>query len=135
MKTCGYNDAVDCKKQIATNIHEIHPLVITDYIVKHRDELVANEVSDWVALLSLWCDIKLGKDDNDDEPLLTTVPPFVKEVGDLYDAYFALEVEHGVEYKTNVESSITAVYLGAMFESWVCNCDDLETAKFFIQEQ
>jgi superfamily II RNA helicase len=133
LKTCGYDDVT--KWQIAGNIHEIHPLVITDYIVKHREELVGMEVSDIVALLSLWCDIKMGNNEPYKELLSITVPPFVKEVGDLYEKYFALEVKHDVEYKTNVETSITAEYLGAMFESWVCNCDDLETAKFFIHEQ
>jgi hypothetical protein len=106
---------------IASNIHEIHPLVITDFITS--DSLPISPVG----LLSLWSDIKI-KEAN------ATSHPLKEKIEQLYDKYRELETEYGIDYGGQL-MNITEEYLGDMFEMWATQCDTVEECKYFIQEQ
>lgn len=122
---------------IASNIHEIHPLVITDYIITQCNNTLNDDnlsIENIIELLSLWSDIKIKNDllTMDDTIIL---PSFVKEIRDIYNKYYELENENNISYKTNIETSITSVYLGNIFKMWAIECNNIEECKFFIQEQ
>jgi hypothetical protein len=114
---------------IASNIHEIHPLVITDFIVNNNDILNENIIG----LLSLWSDIKIKNIESGEYIEKPIEPFFVKEINNLYDKYFDLENKYNIEHKTN--NNITEEYLGNIFEIWANECNNIEDCKYFIQEQ
>jgi superfamily II RNA helicase len=135
MKSQGYEVGSD-KLRIATNIHEIHPLVITDYITTHRDILNHGDDTDMdtiISLLSLWADIRMRT--GDDTPITEEPPEFVNEIRELYKKYEELEIKHNVDYRRSDTGTVNEQYLGAVFVKWVNTCDTIEQCRVFIQEE
>lgn len=147
---------IDHKASIAKNIHEIHPLVITDFIFDDANNMKGQSVEYIINLLSLWCDIKVSQKSNNNDTVNNdtvnnddnnwnlaiailnpdvAIPPFVKTISDLYNKYFELETEHNVDYKTNPDTINDTTYLGNLFEMWAMKCNTAEQCKLFIQTQ
>ena len=112
---------------IASNIHEIHPLIITDYIIDNVKKLSIEII---VGLLSLWCGIKLVEE-NMISKTEVILPFFVKEIINIYDKYIELENKYNIDHKTEI--NITSNYIGDIFQKWIY-CNNENECKYFIQE-
>jgi superfamily II RNA helicase len=124
---------LDNKWLIASNIHEIHPLIITDYIINNKNYLNSDNllVEDVIDILSLWSDIKI-KDDLPKKDNI--VPNFVEEIYDLYRKYMTLENEYNIDHKTNINDDMFLKYNGQIFKLWATGCNNIDDAKIFIEE-
>lgn len=124
------------KYNIASNIFEVHPIIMTEYLIKNCDKLNACTganvctIDYIISVLSLWSGIRVSQDDiPDNDDVATPTKEIVQELKNIYKELHEKETS----MKLNNPASIS--YCGNIFTVWHQTCNSYEDCKTFIEKQ
>jgi superfamily II RNA helicase len=118
--------------KIASFIAEVHPLIITEFMLK-TNYFEDFSIRQLVGLFSCFTDVKLQGDDRHSVPQSDDV--FLKnkinELASFYEQYNDLEVQN--DLVTGIKYDNVLIYDMIDFAMKWCDCEDEHSCKYFIQ--
>jgi superfamily II RNA helicase len=117
---------------LATNIAEVHPLIITKLLIK-TDHFANFTTKQLIGLFSCFTDIKIPSQMRSIVPKTddTLIKNNVSNLIEMYNHYENLELENGIQ--TGLKYNDALMFDMIDFSMQWCDCDTEEKCKYFIQ--
>lgn len=117
---------------LATNIAEVHPLIITKLLIK-TDHFANFTTKQLIGLFSCFTDIKIPSQMRSIVPKTddTLIKNAVSNLIEMYNHYENLELENGTQ--TGLKYNDALMFDMIDFSMQWCDCDTEEKCKYFIQ--